>query len=82
MTICESCDVQQLSNYINSLLAYSSKGRYFLFKYLVQNFRTSDYRLGGFFWKHEPDRFRMKSWLADNNLHIPDTSGSDRVDWW
>ena len=37
---------------------------------------------GAFFWKHQPDRFRMKLWVADNNLHIPDTSGSDRVDWW
>jgi len=61
---------------------YFSKGQYLWFEFLVQNLRTSDYWFGGFYWKHEPDRFRMKLWLVDNNLRIPDTSYSYWVDRW
>jgi len=34
------------------------------------------------FTEDRPDRFRMKLWFADNNLQIPDTSCSYRVDRW
>ena len=59
---------------IISLLVYFSKGEYVWFELLVQKNRTSDYRFGGFYWKHEQDRFRMKLWFAYNNLRIPDAS--------
>ena len=63
-------------------MVYFSKRQYLWFEFLVQNFRTSDYRFGGFYWKHEPDRFRMKLWFADSNLRIPDTSCFYWVDRW
>ena len=48
----------------------------------VPNSHTSDYQFGGFYWKHEADRFRMTLWFADNNLQIPDTSYFYWVDSW
>jgi len=35
-----------------------------------------------FYWKHEPDRFRMRLWIADKNLRIADISYSKWVDRW
>ena len=80
--ICESCFKYESTKQIISLLVYFSKGQYLWFEFLVQHLRTSDYRFGGFYWKHEPDRFHMKLWFADNNLRIPDTSCSYWVDRW
>jgi len=80
--ICGSCNKYDSTKHIISLLVYFSKGQYLWFEFLVQNFRTSDYRFGGFYWKHEPDCFRMKLWFADSNLRIPDTSCSYWVDRW
>ena len=82
IVIFESCCLYATSIFIISLLVYFSKGRYPWFEFLVQSFRTSDYQFGGFYWKHEPDRFRMKIWIADNNLHIPDISYFWWVDRW
>ena len=61
---------------------YFSKGQYFWFEFVVQSFRVSDYRFGGFLWEHEPNRFRINLMFADKNLLVPDTSCSCRVDRW
>ena len=61
---------------------YFSKGEYVWFEFLVQKICTSDYRFGDFYWKHEPDRFRMKLWFADNYLRIRDTAYFYCVDRW
>ena len=61
---------------------YFSKGEYVWFEFLVQKIRTPDYWFGGFYWKHKPDRFRMKLWFADNYLRIPDTYYLYCVDRW
>ena len=63
-------------------MVYFSKGEYVWFEFLVQKNRTSDYQFGGFYWKHEPDCFRMKLWFADNYLRIRDTSYFYCVDRW
>ena len=81
-TIQQSCCKYESNKQINYRLVYFSKGQYFWFEFVVQIFRASDYRFGGFLWEHEPNRFRMNLMFANNNLRIPDTSCSYWVDRW